>query len=108
MSHLARIFLEVSMILFEKKAHHISVTFFKTASIFTSFEALFLYLSHLDTSFNYKLVDCLPAHSQFDFQFKPTVNLVKVASSIYLLKSKEKQCLEEWTKDMEAKGKIFR
>ncbi|KAJ9078212.1 hypothetical protein DSO57_1009131 [Entomophthora muscae] len=107
-THPARISLEVPMILFEKEAPHISISLSTTTKRATSFDVLLSCLSHLHTAFDSKLVDGLPAHSQFDFEFKLTVDLVKVASLIYPLNLKEEQCLEEWTKDMEAKGHIFR
>ncbi|KAJ9070433.1 retrotransposon-like protein 1 [Entomophthora muscae] len=107
-THPARIFLEVPMILFGKKAPHISMSVSTTIKHTTSFDVLLSCLSHLHTAFDSKLADGLPAHSQFDFEFKLTVDLVKVASPIYPLNLKEEQCLEEWIKDMEAKGQIFR
>ncbi|KAJ9066888.1 hypothetical protein DSO57_1005268 [Entomophthora muscae] len=102
-THPARISLEVPMALFGKEAPHISMSVSATAKHAMSFDVLLLYLSHLQTAFVFKLADKLPAHSQFDFEFKLTVNLVKVASPVYLLNLKGEQCLEEWTKDMEAK-----
>ncbi|KAJ9064793.1 hypothetical protein DSO57_1026549 [Entomophthora muscae] len=96
------------MILFGKEAPHTSMSVSVTTKPATSFDVLPLCLSHLHTAFDSKLADGLPAHSQFDFEFKLTVDLVKVASPIYPLNLKEEQYLEEWTKDMENKGQIFR
>ncbi|KAJ9062510.1 hypothetical protein DSO57_1009857 [Entomophthora muscae] len=107
-AHTARISLEVPMIPFGKEALQISMSVSATKKHATSFDVFLLCLSHLHTAFDSKLTDGFPAHSQFDFEFKLTVDLVKVASPIYPLNLKEEQCLEEWTKDMEAKGQIFR
>ncbi|KAJ9073663.1 hypothetical protein DSO57_1013693 [Entomophthora muscae] len=107
-AHPARISLEVPMIPFGKEAPHISMSVSATTKPATSFDVLPLCLSHLHAAFDSKLADGLPAHSQFDFEFKLTVDLVKVASLIYPLNLKEEQCLDKWTKDMEAKGQIFR
>ncbi|KAJ9056910.1 hypothetical protein DSO57_1027762 [Entomophthora muscae] len=94
-AHPARISLEVPMILFGKETPHISMSVSATIKPPTSFDVLPLCLSHLHTAFDSKLADGLPAHSQFDFEFKLTVDLVKVASPIYPLSLKEEQCLEE-------------
>ncbi|KAJ9080062.1 hypothetical protein DSO57_1029064 [Entomophthora muscae] len=103
-AHPTRISLEVPMALFRKEAPHISMSVLATTKHAMSFDVLLLCLSHLHTAFDFKIADGLPVHSQFDFEFKLTVNLVKVASPIYPLNLKNEQCLEEWTKDMEAKG----
>ncbi|KAJ9075455.1 hypothetical protein DSO57_1035955 [Entomophthora muscae] len=87
------------MILFGKEAPHISMSVSATTKPATSFDVLPLCLSHLHAAFDSKVADGLPTHSQFDFEFKLTVDLVKVASPIYPLNLKEEQCLEEWTKD---------
>ncbi|KAJ9086169.1 hypothetical protein DSO57_1006986 [Entomophthora muscae] len=84
-AHPARISLEVPMILFGKEVPHISMSVSATTKPATSFDVLLLCLSHLHTAFDSKLADGLPAHSQFDFEFKLTVDLVKVASPIYPL-----------------------
>ncbi|KAJ9083817.1 hypothetical protein DSO57_1030955 [Entomophthora muscae] len=84
------------MIPLGKEAPHISMLVSTTTKHTTSFDVLLLCLSHLHAAFDSKLSDGLPENSQFDFEFKITVNLVK------------EQCLEEWTNDMEAKGQIFR
>ncbi|KAJ9058234.1 hypothetical protein DSO57_1014460 [Entomophthora muscae] len=102
-AHPARISLEVPMIPFGKEAPHISMSVSATIKPATSFDVLLSCLSHLHTAFDSKLADGLPAHSQFDFEFKLTVDLVKFSSPIYPLDLKEEKCLEEWTKDMEAK-----
>ncbi|KAJ9053906.1 hypothetical protein DSO57_1019685 [Entomophthora muscae] len=94
-AHPARISLEVPMIPFGKEAPHISMSISATKKQATSFDVLLLCLSHLHAAFDSKLVDGLLAHSQFDFEFKLTVNLVKVASLIYPLNLKEEQCLEK-------------
>ncbi|KAJ9089409.1 hypothetical protein DSO57_1013348 [Entomophthora muscae] len=92
-AHPARISLEIPMIPFGKEAPHISMSVSKTTKHVTSFGVLHSCLSHLHTAFDFKLVDGLSAHSQFDFEFKLTVDLVKVASPIYPLNLKEEQCL---------------
>ncbi|KAJ9075696.1 hypothetical protein DSO57_1033496 [Entomophthora muscae] len=107
-AHPARISLEVPMILLGKEVPHISMSVSATTKPATSFDVLLSFLSHLHAAFDSKLADGLPEHSQFDFEFKLTVDLVKVASPIYPLNLKEEQCLEEWTNDMESKGQIFR
>ncbi|KAJ9089822.1 hypothetical protein DSO57_1009048 [Entomophthora muscae] len=94
-AHTARISLGVPMILFWKEALHISMSVSATTKHATPFDVLLLCLSHLHTAFDSKLTYGLPAHSQFDFEFKLTVDLVKVASPIYPLNLKELQCLEE-------------
>ncbi|KAJ9067234.1 hypothetical protein DSO57_1001347 [Entomophthora muscae] len=83
------------MIPFGKEAPHISMSVSAITKPATSFDVLPLCLSHLHAAFDSKLADGLPAHSQFDFEFKLTVDLVKVASPIYPLNLKEEQCLEE-------------
>ncbi|KAJ9074532.1 hypothetical protein DSO57_1005555 [Entomophthora muscae] len=92
--------LEVQMILFGKEAPHISILSSVTITHFTSFNCLPPSVSHSHSAFDSKLAGDLPIHSEFDFEFKFTVDLVKVASPIYPLNMKEEQCLEEWTKDM--------
>ncbi|KAJ9069940.1 hypothetical protein DSO57_1013652 [Entomophthora muscae] len=50
----------------------------------------------------------LPKHTQFDFDFKVTVDLIHISSPICPLTLKEEACLEEWTWDMLAKYYIFK
>ncbi|KAJ9061825.1 hypothetical protein DSO57_1016760 [Entomophthora muscae] len=78
------------MILFGKEAPHILVFSSVTTTLFISFDILLLHLSHLHAAFDSKLADGLLAHSQFDFEFKLIIDLVKVASLIYSLNLKEK------------------
>ncbi|KAJ9087451.1 hypothetical protein DSO57_1033282 [Entomophthora muscae] len=104
-THPARISLEVPMILFGKEAPHISISVSETTKPTTSFDVLPWCLSHLHTAFDSKLADGLPAHSQFDFEFKLTADLVKVASPIYPLNLKEEQCLEDWEKTWKLKDR---
>ncbi|KAJ9059300.1 hypothetical protein DSO57_1003917 [Entomophthora muscae] len=94
-THPTRISLEVPMIPFGKEAPHISMSVSATTKPATSFDVLPLFLSHLHAAFDSKLADGLPAHSQFDFEFKLTVDLVKVASPIYPMNLKLEQCSEE-------------
>ncbi|KAJ9079402.1 hypothetical protein DSO57_1035700 [Entomophthora muscae] len=94
-AHLSRISLEVPIILFGKEAPHISMSVSATTKHVTSFDVLPMCLSQLHTAFDSKLADGLPAHSQFDFELKLTIDLMKVASPIYPFNLKEEQCLEE-------------
>ena len=50
----------------------------------------------------------LPNHSSYDFEFKLTVNLVKVRSQVYPLTLKEDEALDNWIAEMEPKGWIFK
>ncbi|KAJ9082861.1 hypothetical protein DSO57_1000846 [Entomophthora muscae] len=93
-AHPAIISLEVPMIPFGKEAPHISMSVSATTKAATPFDVLLLCLSHLHAAFDSLLADGLPAHSQFDFEFKLTVDLVKVASPIYPLNLKEEKFLE--------------
>lgn len=58
-------------------------------------------LSGLAVTFDANRAHGLPSYTDFDFNFKLT-------SLIYPINLKEEECLEEWTRDMEAKGQIFR
>ncbi|KAJ9078628.1 hypothetical protein DSO57_1004892 [Entomophthora muscae] len=93
-SHPARILLEVPMIPSGKEAPNILVLYSVTATYSMSFGVLPMCLSNLHAAFDSKLADGLPAHYQFDFEFKLTVHFVKVASLIYPLNLKEEQCLK--------------
>ncbi|KAJ9077976.1 hypothetical protein DSO57_1011268 [Entomophthora muscae] len=102
-THPARIYLGVLMILFLKEAPHILVSSQVTITHTVSFDVLLPCLLHLHAAFDSKPSDVLPAHSQFEFELKPTVDPIKATSPIYPLNLKEEQCREEWTDVMEAK-----
>lgn len=57
--------------------------------------------------FDASLAASLPEHTLFDFEFKLTEDLVKIASPIYPLSLDEEEACEEWVNFMLEKKQIF-
>ena len=65
-------------------------------------------ISHLAEVFNQERANRLPLHTKFDFEFKLTVDLIKINSPLYPLTLPEEAALDAWIDELEPKGWIVK